>query len=208
MKYKPLTALIIASALLPMPYGVAQTQQIYKWIDANGQVHYSQREPDSSAQAQKLDIAPPPADSSSSNADAAAEVARINALADQMARERQEAEKVRQEQAARNLEQENQQLQNELLKQQAEQQKQNQENDSNRAIIGYPPPYPYPSYPLPHRPKPDRGPPCQPWPECRQPITPPVRPQPPPAPLAKPNPPFRPAPAGIDPASQGIFSGR
>ncbi|NJM11054.1 MAG: DUF4124 domain-containing protein [Synechococcaceae cyanobacterium SM1_2_3] len=161
-----MTAMMAAALLLP--YGAAQTQQIYKWTDANGQVHYSQREPDSSAQAQKLDIAPPPpADSSSSSADATAEVARINALADQMARDREAVEKARQEQAARNLQLENEQLQNELLKQQAEQQKQKQEEESNRTIIGYPLPYayPYPAYPLPHRPKPyppDPGPPCQP----------------------------------------------
>jgi hypothetical protein len=149
MKFKPLMTAMIAAALL-MPYGAAQAQQIYKWTDANGQVHYSQHEPDSSAQAQKLDIAPPPPADSSSSADA--EVARINAVADQMARDREAVEKARQEQAARTLQLENEQLQNDLLKQQAEQQKQSRRRKATGPSSDYPLPYayPYPTYPLPH----------------------------------------------------------
>lgn len=208
MKSSRLTSLILAFTLLPILHGNAEAQQVYKWTDPSGQVHYGQKKPDDAARVQTLDIAPPPP-SAPSSADPSAEIARINALSDQMARERQAAEKARQEQATRDLEQENQRLQNDLLNQQLQQQKQNQEDDGDNVIIGYPPPYPYPPYPYPPYPlpppyPPHPGPPCQPWPTCHKPA-PPLRP---PEPLAKPNPPFRPAPAGIAPESQGVFRGR
>lgn len=190
--------------------GMAQAQQVYKWTDASGQVHYSQKKPEDAAGVQALDIAPPPS-VGPSNEDAEAELARIKALSEQMARERQAAEQARQEQAIRDLELQNKTLENALLNQQIEQQQQ-QEDDTDRIIIGYPPiyPYPYPPYP-PHPPGPPHPPPCQPWPACRNPTpTPPPSPTPlpRPEPLTKPNPPFRPAPAGIAPETQGVFRGR
>lgn len=182
--------------------GVVQAQQVYKWTDASGQVHYSQKMPEDVAGVQALDIAPPPP-ADPSHAEADAEVARINALSEQMARERRAAEQAHQEQAIRDLEQQNKVLENALLNQQVQQQQQ-QNDDDDRVIIGYPPAYPYPPYP-PHPPGPPRQP-CQPWPDCRKPM-PLAAPQPP-QPLAKPNPPFRPAPAGVAPEIQGVFRGR
>ncbi|MFZ1828071.1 MAG: DUF4124 domain-containing protein, partial [Candidatus Competibacteraceae bacterium] len=86
--------------------GIAQAQQVYKWTDASGRVHYSQNKPEDAASAQALDIAPSPP-LNPPNADADAEIARINALSEKMARERQAAEQARQEQAIRDLEQQN-----------------------------------------------------------------------------------------------------
>ena len=188
--------------------GIAEAQ-VYKWIDASGQVHYGQKKPDDAAQAQTLDIAPPPPAAPATNADSAAEIARINALSEKMARERQAAEQARQEQAIRNLEQANQQLKNDLLNQQLQQQQ--EKDNSDNVILGYPPLYPYPyPYPRPYppyppKPYPPHPWPCEPWPACRQPM-PPAPPRP--GPLAKPNPPFHPAPARIAPASEGVFRGR
>ena len=206
MSLKQLFPLLAVSVALS---GIAQAQQVYKWTDASGQVHYSQNKPEDAAGVQALDIAPPPLASPSNAAtDADAEIARINALSEQMARERQGAEQARQEQAIRDLEQQNKALENTLLNQQVQQQQQ-QNDDSDRIITGYPPIYPYPLYP----PYPSYPPPCQPWPDCRKPMPPAPLPAPlpaprPPAPLAKPNPPFRPAPAGIAPETQGVFRGR
>lgn len=203
MSLKQLFPLLAAAVALG---DIAQAQQVYKWTDASGQVHYSQKKPDDAAGVQALDIAPlPPATPSSVDADA--EIARINALSEQMARERQAAEQARQEQAIRDLEQQNKALENALLNQQIQQQQ--QQNDDRPTIIGYPPIYPYPFYP----PYPPYPPPCQPWPDCRKPMPPPPLPTPlpaprPPEPLAKPNPPFRPAPAGVAPETQGGFRGR
>ena len=215
MKPNPLTAVILIAVLSQILPGVALSQQVYKWTDAAGQVHYSQQKPGDATQAATVDIVPPA--TASSNADSAAEIARINALSDQMARERQAAEQARQEEAIRNLEQENQQLQNDLLKKQQQQQQQQQQNgNSNNLIIG-PSPYPYPysypySYPYPYRPDgyrpgPPNPPPCQPWPDCNH----HHRPMPPPQssrPLAKPNPPFHPAPVGVTRGSSGGFRGQ
>jgi hypothetical protein len=186
--------------------GIAQAQQVYKWTDASGRVHYSQNKPEDAASAQALDIAPSPP-LNPPNADADAEIARINALSEKMARERQAAEQARQEQAIRDLEQQNKALENTLLNQQIQQQSDDKEED--RIIMDYPPPYPYPYPPYPPGP-PHR--PCQPWPDCRRPTPPPPAPlpapRPPEPPLAKPNPPFRPAPAGIAPETQSGFRGR
>jgi hypothetical protein len=215
MSLKRLIPLLAISVALG---GIAQAQQVYKWTDASGRVHYSQQKPEDAVGAQALDIAPtPPADPSNAAADA--EIARINALSEQMARERQAAEQARQEQAIRDLEQQNKALENTLLNQQVQQQQQQQSDDGDRVIIGYPPIYPYPPYP-PYPPGPPpyppHRPPCQPWPDCRKPIPLPApmplpapTPAPrPPAPLAKPNPPFKPAPAGVAPETQGVFRGR
>ena len=79
MKFKPLTSLILAAALFPILDDAAEAQQIYKWTDASGQVHYSEKKPDDAAQVQTLDIAPPPPPAPSS-VDSAAEIARINAV--------------------------------------------------------------------------------------------------------------------------------
>ncbi|MDG4552747.1 MAG: DUF4124 domain-containing protein [Candidatus Competibacter sp.] len=216
MNRKPLAFLLNTIVLLASPAIAPAQQQVYKWTDASGRVHYGQRKPESTEQVQTLDIAPsPPAGPAST--DSAAEIARINALSEQMASEREAAEKARQEQALRNLELKNQELQNSLLKQQLEQQQQQQQqqqSDDNSTIIGYPPlynpayPYPPPNYPPypPYPPGPPPHRPCAPWPDCRQPPPePPPRPRPP---LAKPNPPFNPAPAGLAPQSQGVFKGR
>ncbi len=201
MKTNLLTLFIITAALL-IPAGIAQAEAVYKWTDAAGQVHYGQQKPEDATPAETVNIAAPPPASPSSDADSAAEIARINALSEQMARDRQAAEQARQQQAIRNLEQENQQLQNELLKKQ--QQQQQQQDDNNDTItVGPSPYYPYP-YP-PERPYPP-GPPCQPWPDCHQ-----HRPAPPPEPsrpLAKPNPVFRPAPVGVSRDAPGGFTGR
>jgi hypothetical protein len=203
---------VCIAALLLMAPALATTQTVYTWTDANGQVHYSQRKPETVEQARTLDIAPPPP-TATTDSDPNTEIMRINALAEQLASERQAAEQARREQALRELERRNQELQNELLRQQLEQQR---EETRERIFIGSPPPYlppyaPYPSYP-PHRPRPPHpyppkaGPPCQPWPACRHPAppAPPSRP----GPLAKPNPPFQPAPAGIAPRPQAVFRGR
>lgn len=213
MNHRVLFFMTIVLALMALS-GITNAQDVYKWTDASGQVHYSQKKPETTEQVQTLDIPlPPPADSSSADVDA--EVARLNALSEQMARERKEAEKARQEQAIRALEQKNKALENALLKQKLEQQQPNDDN-SDRSITGYPPvysyPYPYPpyyspSYPPFYRPGPPRPPhhhrPCQP-PGCQQ-SEPPSKPAPP---LAKPNPPFRPPPAGLAPTTPGVFRGR
>ena len=120
MKTNLLTLFIITAALL-IPAGIAQAEAVYKWTDAAGQVHYGQQKPEDATPAETVNIAPPPPASPSSDADSAAEIARINALSEQMARDRQATEQARQQQAIRNLEQENQQLQNELLKKQQQQ---------------------------------------------------------------------------------------
>ncbi|MCP5159407.1 MAG: DUF4124 domain-containing protein [Gammaproteobacteria bacterium] len=199
--------------------GIAHAQQIYKWTDAKGQVHYGEKEPEATDHpVQTLDIAPsPPTDPSSPNADA--EIARLNALAEQMASERQAAEKARQEQAIRNLEQQNKALENALLNQKLQQQQQQPPppgDDSDRTIIDYPPVYPYPYpysspypppyYPSPYPPGAPRPLPHQPCqlPACQE----PTPPRPKPAPLAKPSPPFKPQPAGLAPTTQGVFRGR
>ncbi len=191
--------------------GGAHAQQVYKWTDASGQVHYSQKKPEDAPGVQALDIAPAPPPGPA-NAAAEDEIARINALSEQMARERRAAEQARQEQAIRDLEQQNKALENALLNQQIQQQQQQSDNQE-RIIIGYPP-YPYPPYP-------PYPPPCQPWPHCHKPKPPLPTPLPtplplpaplpaprPPEPLIKPNPPFNPAPAGLAPATPGAFRGR
>ena len=216
MNHNWLFPLLAASVATMLP-GIAGAQQIYKWTDASGQVHYGEKKPDDAAQVQTLDIAPsPPPPGSPSATDSTAEIARINALSDQMARERQAAEQARQDQAIRDLEQENRELQNALLNQQLQQQQ--QQDDSDSIIIGGPS-YPYPPYPPyspgppypPYPPKPPHPPgppwPCQPGLVCGKPA-PPVPPPVPPKPLAKPNPPFKPAPVGIAPETQGGFRGR
>ncbi len=190
--------------------GIAQAQQVYKWTDASGRVHYSQKKPEDAAGVSAIELAPaPPADPP--RADADAEIARLNALSDQMARERQAAEQARQEQAIRDLEHQNKLLENNLLNQKIQQQ-QRDESDKERIIIGYPPVYPDPYFPYPPGLPPPPRRPCQPWPECRHPSPlPPPAPPPalaPPEPLARPTPPSRPAPAGLAPESQGVFRGR
>ena len=196
---------------LTSPVIAPAQQQVYKWTDASGGVHYGERKPENAERVQTLDIPPPsPADPIGAD-DSTAEIARINALSEQMASEREAAEKARQEQALRNLELKNQQLKNSLLNQQLEQQ---QQSDDDNTVISYPLPY-YPSYPYPspyppyppYPPKPPRPWPCQSGPDCRQP--PPSEPAPRPhRPLAKPNPPFNPTPVGIAPPSKGVFKGR
>lgn len=211
MKSIRLTAALAVSALLSMGHGGTNAQQIYKWTDANGQVHYGQDKPDEAAQTRTLNIAPTSLAVPGAADANAAEIARLNALADQMARERQAAAQARQEQAIRNLEQENQRLKNDLLNEQLQREKQKQNDDNDNVVIRDPPPYyPYPYVYPPKSPyQPDAGPPCRPWPACRQstPITPQPQPQPS-KPLAKPNPPFKPESAGIASESQGIFRGR
>jgi len=207
---RPRLPVAIIAMLFFISAGMARAQ-VYKWTDASGQVHYGQKKPDDATQVQTLDIAPSPPAASATNADSAAEVARLNALSEKMARERQAAEQARQEQAIRDLEQQNKALENTLLNQQVQQQ---QSDDSDRMIIGYPPIYPYPPYYPPYPPGPPHPPPCQPWPDCRRPMPGPMpmpKPMPmprPPEPLAKPNPPFKPDPAGIAPETQGVFRGR
>jgi len=203
MNPKRLTPLLLASLSLLFS-SVTQAQQVYKWTDASGQVHYGQKKPEDAGQVQALDIAPPP--SGQSSADSAAEIARLNALSDQMARERQATEQARQEQTIRNLELEKQQLQKELLEQQLEQQQQ-QKNDDDNIITGYPPSYPYP-YP-PYPPKPPYPPPfhpCEPWPACYKPLPPPQPPTPPkPPPQTTPTPSFKPKSVGVSPTPQSTF---
>lgn len=203
--------------------GISQAQ-VYKWTDASGQIHYGQKKPDDATSVQTLDIAPPSSVAPPAT-DSATEVARINALSEQMAREREAAEKARQEQAIRDLEEANRQLQNDLLNRQLEQQQQQQQQQqSSDYSYPYPLPYPYP-YPSPYpdpypRPRPPYPPtpyppnghpphhrPCEPWPACRQSQSPaPSRPEPPP----KPKPTFQPAPVRIDPApkDKDAFTGR
>jgi len=188
--------------------GIGQAQ-VYKWTDASGQVHYGQKKPEDAAQVQTLDIAPSPPAAPAPNTDSTAEIARLNALSEKMARERQAAEQARQDQTIRELELANQQLKNDLLNQQLQQQKEKEKDDNDSIILGYPPLYPYP-YPRPYppyppKPYPPRPWPCEPWPACRQP-TPPSPPRP--GPLAKPNPTFQPAPVGITPTPKAFFRGQ
>jgi hypothetical protein len=199
-------AFAIIALLFLASAGIAQAQ-VYKWTDANGQVHYGQKKPDDADQVQTLNIAPPPPVAPVTNADPAAEIARINALSEKMARERQAAEQARQEQAIRDLEQANQQLQNDLLNQQLQQQKEKEKDDSDNIILGYPPLYPdsYPRPYPPYPPKPYSPRPCEPWPTCRQP-TPPEPPRP--GPQVKPKTPFHPKPVGVAPASKSFFRGQ
>jgi hypothetical protein len=206
MNYKFLF-FIITVPVLPALNGITHAQEVYKWTDARGQVHYSQNKPEAADRVQTLDIPPlPPTDPSSPEVDA--EVARLNALSEEMAREREEAEKARQEQAIRDLEQKNKALENKLLKQELEQQQ--PEDDSDRMIIGYPPIYPYPPYYPPRPPHPPHHRPCSPGSNCDKPAMPlpSPKPLPKPAPLAKPNPPFTPPPAGLAPTTPGVFRGQ
>lgn len=54
------TALIVPAALV---FAAAQAQQVYRWVDAQGNVHYSQTPPPSAAsKAKMIEIAPPPPD--------------------------------------------------------------------------------------------------------------------------------------------------
>ena len=112
---------VAMSALLFLASASPVVAQVYKWTDASGQVHYGQKKPDDATPVQTLDLAPPPPAAPAAT-DSAAEIARLNALSERMARERQAAEQARQEQAIRNLELANQQLQNDLLNQQLQQQ--------------------------------------------------------------------------------------
>lgn len=209
MNHKYLFFMFFIAAFLTLE-GIAQAQEVYKWTDASGQVHYSHNKPEAAGQVQTLDI-PPSLPMERSSTDVDAEVARLNALSGQMAREREEAEKARQEQAIRDLEQQNKALENKLLNQQVQQKQPPPGDENGRVISGYPPVYPYPwpyppYYPSPYPPGPPRPPhhpPCQP-PAC-QPSMPPPKPAPP---LAKPNPPFNPSPAGLAPTAQGVFRGR
>lgn len=194
---------LILLVLLGLTGSQLAVGQVYKWTDASGQVHYGQKKPDDAAQTQTLDIPSAPAASSTASADPSAEIARIKALTERMARERQAVEQARQEQAIRDLEQENQQLQNDLLTQKLQEQKDQQEKEDNQTLLlGYPPPYPYP-YPYPYprpfppyppKPAPPHPWPCEPWPACRQPVPPPSRPAPP---ARAPIPPFNPKPVGV-----------
>lgn len=173
--------------------GTVEAQQIYKWTDAEGRVHYGAKKPESANQSQMIDIAPTPT-APASTTDSAAEIARINALADRMASERRATEQARQEQALRELEQENERLKNDLLKQQKQ-----KEEDNTKNVILYPPPGFYPPYgPYPPKPQLPRLYPCQPWPECQRPL-------PQPSALPEPiQPPSRPDRAVFNPKPVGI----
>lgn len=197
---------LVATVLFALLADSAHAQQVYKWTDASGKVHYGEKKPENAAEAIPLDIAPS-SSGPANKTDSAAEVARLNALSQQMASERQAAEQARQQQAIRDLEQENQKLKNDLLNQQIQQQQ--QQNDDNDNVILYPPSYPYPPYPpsYPYPPKPYPPHPCQPWPNCHRPLPPP-QPVEPPKPLAKPDRPFQPKPVGVDSGSPGAFRGR
>ena len=51
------------AAALTLPAIAAQAQQVYKWVDADGRVQYSERkptEPDAAARATELKLPPPP----------------------------------------------------------------------------------------------------------------------------------------------------
>lgn len=157
-------------------------QQVYKWIDNSGQVHYGQQKPTNHTEVQALKIVVPPP-SAVSNTAVGDEVARLNALSEQMASERRAAEQARQEQAMRNLERENKALENALLNQQMQQPPPN--NARETIIIGDQPPY-----------SPNLPPPCQPWPYCRQ------RPPPPPLSPLLPLPPPMPMPPHPRPVTQ------
>jgi len=205
---RPIVPILASGLLFALLVGGVQAQQVYKWTDSSGQVHYGEKKPDNPAGAIPLDIAPA-SPLPAGKTDAAAEVARINALSAQMARERQAAEQARQEQAIRDLEQENERLKKDLLNQQLQNEQQQQNDTDNSIIIGYPPTYPYPPYPPyppAYPPKPYPPPPCQPWPSCHKPPPPSLEPSKPP--VAKPRPFSNPKPIGVDQGSPGAFRGR
>lgn len=152
---------ITAIALFLLLANITQAQPIYKWTDTSGRVHYDQKKPEDTSQVQTLDVTPSSPAAPASSADSTAEIARLNALSEQMARERQAAEQARQEQAIRDLEEENQRLKKDLLNKQLQQQ--NDDNNNDNSVILYPPPYPYYQ---PYPPKPYPSHPCQPWPAC------------------------------------------
>lgn len=190
----------VVAAVFPWLASPLAAQQVYKWTDESGRVHYGAKKPENAPQAFELDIGGSSAPSASN--DSAAEIARIKALSAQMASERQALEQARQEQALRDLERENQQLQKELLNRQIQQEK--EANEAKDNVILYPPPYVYPPL-YPPRPYPSPyPPPCEPWPDCRQPPSPPPA-QPPKPPVVKPNPPFNPKPAGVDSRARATF---
>lgn len=188
-------------AALPWLSGPSTAQQVYKWTDESGRVHYGSKKPENASQAHEIDIGGPPAPSTSN--DSAAEIARIKALSDRMASERQALEQSRQERALRELERQNQQLQKELLTKQLEQERAPKE-PKDEIILGYPPSYVYPPLYPPSPYPPSYPPPCEPWPECRRPPPPPPV-QPPKPPIVKPNPPFNPKPVGVDTKTRGAF---
>lgn len=205
--------LILIGLSAPVSFSFAD-EQIYKWTDAEGRVHYSQRKPADTSQTQTLDI-PRIRSTTPAPTDPDAEVARLKALSETMARERQVAEQARQEQLLRAMELANQQLQNQILAQQLQEQerRENQENeDVSGVLLEYPSPY-LPAYPYPYpyrrpypppisRPYPSPPRSCEPWPACHQPM-PPVRPAPPP--VKAPIPVFKPKPVGVDLRPDGFI---
>ncbi|HRE54209.1 MAG TPA: DUF4124 domain-containing protein [Candidatus Competibacter sp.] len=195
---------VLACAIVPLLPWLSGplSAQVYKWTDESGRVHYGAKKPENAPQAYELDIGGSPAPPASN--DSAAEIARIKALSEQMASERQALEQARQQQAIRDLERQNQQLQKDLLTEQL-QQEQEAKQPKDEIILGYPPPYVYPPLypPSPYPPSP-YPPPCEPWPDCRRPHPPPPV-QPPRPPVSKPHPPFNPKPAGVDLRTRGAF---
>lgn len=93
MNRKPLVLSLSTVILLASPTTVPAQQQIYKWTDANGRVHYGERKPENAERVQTLDIPQPSPANPTDADDSAAEIARINALSEQMASEREAAEK-------------------------------------------------------------------------------------------------------------------
>ena len=75
-----LALLYAVAVLLALASVSAQAQQVYKWTDASGRVHYGAKKPDEATEALTLDIAPTSATPiSATPTDPAAEVARIKA---------------------------------------------------------------------------------------------------------------------------------
>ena len=192
-------------------------EPVYKWTDAEGRVHYSQKKPAATTEAQPLHLPPTgSAASASAPTDPDAEVARLKALSETLARERQATEQARQEQWLRAMQLSHQQLQNQLLEKQLQEEQAKAEAAENAGVGGivldyYPPPY-APAYPyrpphrrphpsLPYRPEPPDYGPCEPWPDCRH----PRRPRPSPPPAKAPIPPFNPKAVGADLRADGFI---
>lgn len=61
MQSSNLCKYVLSAFLLPVLFASSSHAQVYRWVDANGQTHYSERKADvGSAKAEEVKIPPPP----------------------------------------------------------------------------------------------------------------------------------------------------